>query len=196
MMRNIIGVLGLALLISCIAEREYIIDYDYSYRGKFKKYKTFSFLNMSDTLNFNGMSDKLIKNEISKRMSAQGYQLNENKPSLLVTYKIFGEDFNFYGYEQLTLESWDDSYGEYDLSDNDLAEIVEAKYTGRNIEMRKGTLIIGFIDTKSKSVIWQGYASGLFDDANLFSKDAKYAVRTILNQYRLLAYDVDPKNAY
>lgn len=179
----------LGFFCSCIAEREYIVDYDYSYRGKFKKYKTFSFLSMEDTLNFNGMSDRLIKEEITKRMGSQGYSLKNNRPSLLVAYKIFGEDFRLNGYEQLDLENWDQKYGQYELSENDLAELDVAKYSERKIELRKGTLLIDFIDTKSNSVIWQGYASGLFDDATLFSKDAKYAVRTILNQYKLIAYE-------
>ncbi|MEP0366668.1 MAG: DUF4136 domain-containing protein [Cyclobacteriaceae bacterium] len=188
-MKNFFAIAALVLLASCIAEREYIVDYDYSYRGSFKKYKTFSFLSTSDTINYNGMSDFLIKDEIVRRMESQGYRLNEKRPSLLIAYKIFGEDFRLQGYDQLELESWDNHYGQYDLSEEDLAEIDIAKYNEAAMDLKKGTLLIDFIDTKSHSVIWQGYASGLFDDATLFSKDAKYAVRTILNQYKLLAYN-------
>lgn len=187
-MKNIIGILALILITGCIVEREYIVDYDYSYRGNFNKYRTFSFLSTGDTINFNGMSDRLIKDEIVRRMKSQGYVLKEKRPSILVAYKIFGQDFKLQGYEQLDLENWDSKYGKYELTDNQLAEIDAAQYNERQVELRKGTLLIDFIDTKSHSVIWQGYASGLFDDATLFSKDAKYAVRTILNQYKLIAY--------
>ncbi|MFT6866875.1 MAG: hypothetical protein ACJA08_001713 [Cyclobacteriaceae bacterium] len=192
-MKNIIGIILIALLTSCIAEREYVVDYDYSYKGKFKKYKTFSFLTTNDTINYNGMSDFLIKEEIQRRMKSQGYAYNEKKPSILIAYKIFGEDFKLQGYEQLDLVNWETNYGQYDLSDEDISEIQIAKYNDTHIDLRKGTLLIDFIDTQTHSVIWQGYASGLFDDATLFSKDAKYAVRTILNQYKLLAYNYIPQ---
>ncbi|MFY0599404.1 MAG: DUF4136 domain-containing protein [Cyclobacteriaceae bacterium] len=187
-MKNIIGILLISLLSGCIVEREYIVDYDYSYRGNFKKYRTFSFLSTGDSINFNGMSDNLIKDEIERRMKSQGYVLKEKRPSILIAYKIFGEDFKLQGYEQVDLENWEDNYGQYELSDDQIAEIDIARYNERDIDLRKGTLLIDFIDTKSHSVIWQGYASGLFDDETLFSKDAKYAVRTILNQYRMVAF--------
>jgi hypothetical protein len=185
---NKILLLITVLLVGCVAEREYVVDYDYSYRGNFRKYKTFCFLDTKDTVNYNGMSDLLIREEIMKRLSSQGYEFDEQKPSILVAYKIFDADFELQGYEQLTLETWDSHFGQFEPNDQDLASIKEAQYNERQVALRKGTLLIDFIDRKTHSVIWQGYASGLFDDATMFSKDAKYAVRTILNQYRLLAY--------
>lgn len=192
-MKNIIGIILIASLAGCIVEREYVVDYDYSYRGKFKKYKTFGFLITSDTVNFNGMSDFLIKDEIERRMKSQGYVFSDKKPSILIAYKIFGQDFKLQGYDQVELENWENNYGQYELSDDDIASIEIAKYHESDVHLKKGTLLIDFIDTQTHSVIWQGYASGLFDDATLFSKDAKYAVRTILNQYKLLAYNSIPQ---
>ena len=182
-------ILLVILFTGCVAEREYVVDYDYSYRGNFRKYKTFCFLDTRDTVNYNGMSDMLIRDEIVRRLGSQGYEFDEQKPSILIAYKVFDADFQLQGYEQLDLENWDNSFGLEDSEDQDLSKIKEAKYNERQIALRKGTLLIDFIDRKTHSVIWQGYASGLFDDATMFSKDAKYAVRTILNQYRLLAYN-------
>ncbi|WP_258102650.1 DUF4136 domain-containing protein [Marinoscillum sp. MHG1-6] len=188
-MKNLVFLLSIILLAGCTAEREFIVDYDYSYRATFRRYKTFSFLDQKDTVSFNGMSDHLIKDEIVRRMGSQGYVFDENRPSILIAYKVFNEDLKLQGYDQLDLVNWENNFGQYEPDDNDLAEIEEAKYHERKVEMKRGTLLIDFIDRRTHSVIWQGYASGLFDDSNLFSKDAKYAVRTILNQYKLLAYN-------
>tara|TARA_B100001250_G_C19666752_1_gene729598 strand:- start:44 stop:616 length:573 start_codon:yes stop_codon:yes gene_type:complete len=186
-MKNYLPLLLICVsLMGCVAERDFIVEYDYSYRGKFKQYNTFNFLNIGDTVNFNGLSDKLIRDEIERRMISQGYKLS-NKPSLYVAYKVFSNDMKFKGYEQMELESWDQFFATKAENERNLEYIKEAQYTTRDYELKEGTLLIDFIDRKSHGVIWQGYASGLFDDRTYFSKDVKYAVRSILNQYRLLA---------
>ncbi|WP_421875014.1 DUF4136 domain-containing protein [Marinoscillum sp.] len=173
-------------VMGCVAERDFVVEYDYSYRGKFKQYNTFNFLNIGDTVNFNGLSDYMIRDEIERRMISQGYKLS-NKPSLYVAYKVFDNDMKFKGYDQMELESWDQFFAKKAENERNLEYIEEAKYNTKDYELKEGTLLIDFIDRKSHGVIWQGYASGLFDDKTYFSKDVKYAVRSILNQYRLLA---------
>lgn len=173
-------------LLGCVSERDFIVEYDYSYRGKFKQYNTFNFLNIGDTVDFNGLSDHLIRDEITRRMVSQGYKLS-NKPSLYVAYKVFSDDMKFKGYDQMELESWDQFFAKKAENEYNLEYIKEAQYNTKDYELKEGTLLIDFIDRKSHGVIWQGYASGLFDDRTYFSKDVKYAVRSILNQYRLLA---------
>lgn len=186
-MRNLLAIGMVIFLFGCLAERDFIVEYDYSYRGKFKKYDSFGFLSSGDTVNFNGLSDHAIRREIERRMQSQGYRFKQKNPSLYVAYKVFSSDMKFRGYEQLDLESWDNLYSERAENERNLEYIKEAKYEEKKIDLKEGTLLIDFIDRKSHGVIWQGYASGLFDDRTYFSKDIKYAVRSILNQYRLLA---------
>jgi hypothetical protein len=188
-MKKLFVIGALILLCGCVAERDFIVEYDYSYRGKFKKYESFGFLTSGDTVNFNGLSDQLIRDEIERRMRSQGYRLKDKNPSLYVAYKVFSSNMNFRGYEQLDLESWDNLYSKRAENEDNLEYIKEAIYNEKKIELKEGTLLIDFIDRKTHGVIWQGYASGLFDDRTYFSKDVKYAVRSILNQYRLLAAD-------
>ena len=59
-MKNLLIITSFILLSGCMAEREFIVEYDYSYRGKFKRYDTFNFLNLGDTVNYNGLSDSMI----------------------------------------------------------------------------------------------------------------------------------------
>ncbi|MFY0608207.1 MAG: DUF4136 domain-containing protein [Cyclobacteriaceae bacterium] len=173
-------------LTSCLVERDAIIESDYSYKGKFKKYRTFNFLNLNDTVNFNGLSDHKIKHEIERRLAAQGYKLSD-KPSFYIAYKVYGEDFTFRGYEQLDLANWEENYAEYAEDDETLEYISEAQYKERSYQLSEGTLLIDFIDSESSRLIWQGYASGLFSDESYFSKDIRYSVRMILNEYRIVA---------
>lgn len=175
------------LLSSCIAERDFIVGYDYSYRGNFKKYDTYDFIVSVDTVHFNGLSDRLIREEIEKRLTAQGYRKADRDPSFYIVYKVFGGDLAIKSYEQMELNSWDQQFGEKELDDRDLEDIEEAVYDPKQVALRNGTLLIDFVDRKTQGVIWQGYASGLFDQQSYVSKDVKYAVRSILNQYRLIA---------
>jgi len=189
MKRSLLLLLIPILVFGCIAERDYIVESDYSYRGKFRRYKTFDFMSTSDTVGYNGLSDTMIRDEIMRRLESQGYKFDRNKPSMLIIYTVFGDDLKFRGFDQMDLEYWDEKYSLIAEYDDELAKIDEADYNKVSYELKQGTLLIDFVDSKTHSVIWQGYASGLFDDANFFSKDIKYAVRSILNKYKLVAYN-------
>jgi len=128
----------------------------------------------------------MIRQEIEKRLQAQGYKLSK-KPSFYVAYKVYGESMKMRGYDQLDLDQWDQRYAERAENEESIKYIKEATYVDRSYELKEGTLLIDFIDRKSRGVIWQGYASGLFSNQSLFSKDIRYSVRVILNEYRLLA---------
>lgn len=141
-----------------------------------------------DTINFNGISDRMIKEEIVKRMKTQGYKPKDKRPDILISYRVYGDNMQFKGYEQIDLESWNKLYGPLDDDIEDAETARVASYGEREIILNDGTLLIVFLDRRTNSVIWQGYASGLFNESSFFVKDAKYAVRTILNQYRLLAF--------
>ena len=82
----------------CYSYREYPVEYDYSYRGKFKNYKTFAFLT-----NSNGEetgTNTAIEKAIQNRMELQGYRFKVDKPNLLVAYMIYFDSLNFRGYDQ------------------------------------------------------------------------------------------------
>ena len=181
--------LPILMFAACIAERDYVVESDYSYKGKFRRYKTFDFMSTTDTVSFNGLSDGMIREEIMRRLESQGYRYIDKKPSMLIIYTVFGDNLKFHGFDQMELEYWDEKYSWTADYEESLAEIKEAEYNKVDYELKEGTLLIDFVDSKTHSVIWQGYASGLFDNANFFSKDIKYAVRSILNKYKLVAYN-------
>ncbi len=60
-------------LSGCYSYREYPVEYDYSYHGKFKRYKSFAFLENSSALKDSTVSHEVIENIIKSRLETQGY---------------------------------------------------------------------------------------------------------------------------
>ena len=186
----------------CVTMEEYVVDYDYSYKGKFGKYRTYDFASKSD-LEFTAY-DELIEGAIQTRLGTQGYRNSQKKPNLLVLYKVYFEDFYMNAYDQPELENWvkdvqlmkkDDL--EVDLSldeltDEELEEEEQIKiprdYNSFKCDLREGTLYIVLFDRRSRQSVWQGYASGLFGNENFNNKKSiKKAVASILDEYQVLA---------
>jgi len=176
-MRLLYLFLVLVFVISgCYSYREYPVEYDYSYHGKFKNYKTYSFI--SHSVEDGSLTSEVIKNAIENRLGLQGYKLKESKPNLLVSYKVYYDSLNFRGYEQPEIEKW----VKY--------QNVEEDYDPRRYNLRKGTLLIQFYDRKQDRSIWQGYATGVY--GNIYfdnERQLKIAVRSILDRYQFLAED-------
>ena len=174
--------LGVSVLITgCYSYREYPVEYDYSYHGNFKKYKSYAFIengieNTTDSVDL--VSSEIIRNTIKDRLSVQGYRERTEKPSLLVSYKIYYDSLNLRGYDQPDIEQW----VRYSKQNED--------YDPRNYDLKKGTLLIQLYDRKQERSIWQGYATGVY--GNIYfnnERQLKIAVRSILDRYKFLAED-------
>ena len=171
----------LALWVSgCFSYREYPVEYDYSYHGKFNKYHTYAFLEdtspITDTIA--ALNNAIIENVIQDRLATQGYKLKKEKPSLLVSYKIYFDSLNFQGYDQPDIENWI----KYQRTSEE--------YDKHKYSLKKGTLLIQLYDRKQDRSVWQGYATGVY--GNIYfnnERQLKIAVRSILDRYKFLAED-------
>ena len=179
---TITAILGIALITSgCYSYREYPVEYDYSYHGKFKKYKSYAFIEdgtgkMLDSAD--RLSNEIIRNTIKDRLGVQGYRERTDKPNLLVSYKIYYDSLNFRGYDQPDIEQWVRYSRETE------------NYDPRTYDLKKGTLLIQLYDRKQERSIWQGYATGVY--GNIYfnnERQLKIAVRSILDRYKFLAED-------
>ncbi|MEO9967244.1 MAG: DUF4136 domain-containing protein [Reichenbachiella sp.] len=180
---------------SCLSQKDFITDSDYSYGGKFKKYRTYSFMSSpeNDTL----YHKEILEKTIASRMGAQGYFKQAKKPDLLVMYKIFYDDFSLRGYNQPQFENWvnnevaPEEGSRQTASSDDFFEddeVTSEEYRVSNYEMNDGTLLVVFFDRKKKQTVWQGYASGVFSkDKKDSRKNIKVATSKIFNEFRLIA---------
>ena len=175
------AILGIFILLTgCYSYREYPVEYDYSYHGKFKKYKSYAFLANSygNEPEEATVSNEIIENTIKNRLDVQGYHYRPEKPNLLVSYKIYYDSLNFRGYDQPDIENW------VKLSKS------EEDYDPHKYDLKKGTLLIQLYDRKQERSIWQGYATGVY--GNIYfnnERQLKIAVRSILDRYKFLAED-------
>lgn len=179
-------IIFLIVLSSCM-RREYVLEYDYDYKGNFKKYSSFNFMRNakidqdSAELAYKPLLEEAIKN----RMEILGYKLSEDKPRLLVAYSIFYDNMKFRGYLQPELEKWVEK-----ATDEDAYDPVK-------LELKEGTVLVQLIDTKKNNTVWQGYASGVFGYSYANNeRHIKRAVRSIFDQYRIMAegFDINQKN--
>jgi len=171
-------IFSILILSGCYSYREYPVEYDYSYYGKFKKYKSFAFLQNGSAVEDTTVSHEVIENIIKSRLQTQGYSYKLEKPNLLVSYKIYYDSLNFRGYDQPDIETWI----KYEKN--------KEEYSPRKYDLRKGTLLIQLYDRKQERSVWQGYATGVY--GNIYfnnERQLKIAIRSILDRYQFLAED-------
>ena len=77
-MRTILLISSCALLASCLGYKELPVEYDYSYRGNFKRYRSFEMIHAvgSDT----SMLNQVVEKSIISRMKFLGYRQVNHRP--------------------------------------------------------------------------------------------------------------------
>ncbi|MBX2900015.1 MAG: DUF4136 domain-containing protein [Cyclobacteriaceae bacterium] len=163
------------LLGACLGYKELPVEYDYSYKGNFKKYKTFDIMRPMG-LNDTTMVNEAVEKSIVSRMKFLGYKQSETRPHLIIGFKMYTDSLRFNGYDQPEIEEWIKSQKE------------DEKYDARKINLRTGTLLIQFFDRRQNRSIWQGYATTLYGSINFNNeRHLRNAVISILDKYRFMA---------
>lgn len=166
--------LGSVFLSSCLGYKELPVEYDYSYKGQFKKYRTFEIMKPTDQeLN---ASDELIESSIISRMKFLGYRQLSTRPHLLISYKMYKDTLIFQGYNQPEIDEWIKAQ-----NDN-------LNYERKKLDLNTGTLLIQFYDRRQNRSVWQGYATTVYGQIDFESqRQIRNAVISILDKYRFWA---------
>jgi len=195
-------VLTLLLFTACFSSKDFVAEYDYDYRGNFKKYKTFAF--MEDTGTDSIKHIPIIDKTIVSRLNSQGFKHQLDKPDILIYYKLFINQIRYRGYIQPEFDNWLASRGLEILKEEELKE-QKAKEKNKeeddeegerqagedydNIKYYEndGMLIIYVIDYKKNKTIWQGYTAANFDiNSPSINLDLTRATYKVMNQFRLV----------
>lgn len=173
-MKRLYPLLLLLVLTSCLGYKELPVEYDYSYKGNFKKYRTFSMMHAVGAQQ--SMTNDIIQKSIVARMKFLGYKENDNKPHLIISFRMFSDSLLFRGYQQPEIEDWVNS------------QKVDLDYNKQKFNLKTGTLLIQFYDRRQNRSVWQGYATTLYGSID-FNNDRhlKNAVISILDKYRFWA---------
>ena len=169
------SIITLILFASCLGYKELPVEYDYSYKGNFKKYRTFDIMKPAGPAD-STMTNEVIEKSIVARMKFLGYRQNSSKPHLIVGFKMFSDSLKFNGYIQPDIEDWVKNQAD------------DIEYDPQKFNLNKGTLLIQFYDRRQNRSIWQGYATtqyGSIDFQN--SRHLRNAVISILDKYRFWA---------
>jgi len=170
-------VLLLIILTSCFGYKELPVEYDYSYKGRFTKYKTYDLFDLPIINGDSSMSNDVVERTIDWRMKLLGYKKTDKKPNILISYRMYFDSLKLKGYTQPDIETWA-------LNRSNEDEI----YHQENFAMQNGTLVIQLYDRKLKKSIWQGYATNEFGNIKFDNdRNLRNAVVSILDKYRFLA---------
>lgn len=189
MKTSIILFAALMIMSACMSQKDYIAEYDFNYSGNFKRYKTFGFVGNpfpSDSLDYY----QTIENTISSRLGSQGFRFQDEKPDLLINYKIFQDPVKYRGYDQPNFDFWLERRSET----VDMEKVMESDDREKDENYKKvkyvennGMLVIFVIDNKRGNTIWQGYTAASFD---LLSPDSQReltrATYRVMDQFRIL----------
>ncbi|MGE0589144.1 MAG: DUF4136 domain-containing protein [Cyclobacteriaceae bacterium] len=163
------------VLSSCLGYKELPVEYDYSYSGTFKKYRTFDIMRPVGAVD-STMTNKMIENSILSRMKFLGYRQTDRRPHLIVGFKMFTDSLSFNGYVQPDIEEW--------VKGQDQT----LNYDPLKYNMKSGTLLIQLFDRRQNRSIWQGYATTLYGGIDFQNqRHLKNAVISILDKYRFWA---------
>lgn len=176
------------LLSSCFTAREGRIESDYSYAGNFRHYRSFAFLQAAGTAADSGaVLDETVRDAIQTHLRAQGYKLNQRRPDLLVSYRVFDGAMRFTGYNQQDLMQW---VRKDAVEDDETPTDERQGYDRVRYLLNDGTLLITLIDHKNGRAVWQGYASNVTARQGAqASLVMRRAVRSIFDRYRILSED-------
>ncbi|PRY85474.1 DUF4136 domain-containing protein [Mongoliibacter ruber] len=178
----------LFILSGCLSQKDYIAEYDFNYSGNFKKYKTFGFVEhpFPDTTFFN----ITIENTISNRLDAQGFRAQDDKPDLLINYKIFSDSIKYRGYQQPNFDYWlSRRASQFEVTEEEERENRERdeNYNSVKYLQNTGMLVIYVIDNKRGSTIWQGYTPADFDFMSPeINTELTRATYRVMDQFKLL----------
>jgi hypothetical protein len=140
-------------LIGCSPSIHIYSDYDKD--ANISNFKTFSWLTEEEIeaknnnpLYFNELSDKRIKHAVYEQMSKRGFVYKNDKQPLEMHYHIIVEDKTL-----LSTEPAGYIYGPF----------FQQRRT-QWFPYKQGTLIIDLMDTRNKTLVWRGWATGTIED--------------------------------
>lgn len=116
-----------------------------------------------------------VIDEIGNQMKLRGYEDSKERPNLIVFYALFPTDVNL-----SVLQRSFRGLGKENMNE----EL-------RRVKLRKGTLLLQFVENDSNRPIWMGYAAGIAapETHNIDEKALRVATRQIFDNYRIFAKD-------
>ena len=159
----------MGLAVSC--STTYGVLYDYDTNVNFASLKTYDWLPITENANIDSLIIERVKSAVNAELQAKGLMMTSNDPDFLITERLGKIDtvqVTNYGY----------SYAPHSM--------YRSPGKTATYEYEEGSLILDFVDAKSKKMIWRGVAKAEVQNVNTPEKREKRineAVQKILNNF-------------
>jgi len=124
----------------------YDVSYDYDREADFSNLKTYEWMDIPEGVEIDRSVRARVKNAVDKQLETKGFLMNSEEPDFRIAMHTGTE-------EKVTYTDWGYSYGSHWYG---------PAYT--KFKYQEGTLLLDFIDARSKKLIWRGEAKGLVED--------------------------------
>lgn len=122
------------------------------------------------------LKTKELRSLIAYNLKKQGFQINTQSPDFLVGYYTERNDQVIQQHSYETIHSgFSQSRYNYNSSNGTI-------YSTHVFRFSQGTLVIDFLDAKSKDIFWQALITGVIDEGNL-TEQVNTALKKALKQY-------------
>lgn len=196
---KILSFVILAAFISSCAKDSTLVGTDKNLEvAEFDTYKSFTFASHVEDVDNNRffwdseLMKMAVKQEVRQEMEALGYVYKEDDADLLLNFRVFEEPVQITGFVDNVA---DENYwgpNEIKMEANGLEPSAEVREPGdaRTYNLDKGSIFVQMVDTKKSALIWQGYASGIVENASILDDDEQKiaeAVEMIFEEYNFEA---------
>ncbi len=162
----------MALTVSCSSV--YNVQYDYDTKAKFPSLETYDWLPIPAKSGINDLNMRRIKKAVDTNLEAKGLKRTSDTPDFSIAIHVGRK-------EKLRVTDWGYGYGHHGR--------YRGGYWAGGVEVyqyAEGTLILDFVDTKTKHLIWRGTADAKIDKVRSPEKREKLideAVQKILKNF-------------
>ena len=159
----------IGFVVSCSSV--YGVRYDYDKQADFENLKTYDWMTVPEKANINSLNVERVKKAVSAELQAKGLMMTSNNPDFLIAEHLGRKD-------KVQITNWGYGYGPH------------GGYRGAGgistYEYEEGSLILDFVDAKSKKMIWRGVAKADINNVDTPEKKEKLineAVHEILKNF-------------
>ena len=153
----------------------YDVKYDYDQQANFADLKTFDWMTVPEKANIDSLDVDRVKKAVSAELQAKGLMMNSNNPDFLIAEHLGSKD-------KVQITNWGYDYGP--------RRGYRGGYWGPGgttaYQYEEGSLILDFVDAKSKKMIWRGVAKADINNVDTPEKKEKLineAVQEILKNF-------------
>ena len=163
----------ICLIISCASI--YGVENDYDTQFDFANLKTYDWMQIPEKADIDSLSAQRVKKAVNAELKSKGLIMTSDNPDFLIAEHLGKKD-------KIQVTDWGYDYGPYDRYWDRYPEpggVVVNEY-------EEGSLILDFVDAKSKKMIWRGAAKAVVDPSDTPEKREKLineAVQEILKNF-------------